>query len=198
MKTAIERTLEKVVRIPFSGCWIFMGALNETGYGIVGTGGRGQPNDRSHRITYRHFCGPIPDGMFVCHACDVPSCCNPDHLFLGTPKDNSRDMVNKGLPEAWKTGPILAEASYPAVIVARAVTDGQALDLVLHAGAEPGPQRLGFARLGQRAAVVRWSHRRDGGRACASRETRIRLPPYARRFIGGFPLIYCTHQTKLI
>lgn len=96
MKTAIERTLEKVVRIPFSGCWIFMGALNETGYGIVGTGGRGQPNDRSHRITYRHFCGPIPDGMFVCHACDVPSCCNPDHLFLGTPKDNSRDMVNKG------------------------------------------------------------------------------------------------------
>ena len=56
-------------------------------------------------------------------------------------------MVNKGLPEAWKTGPILAEASYPEVIVARAVTDGQTLDLVLHAGAEPGPQRLGFARL---------------------------------------------------
>ncbi len=62
-------------------------------------------------------------------------------------RNTVRDMVNKGLPDAWKTGPILAEASYPEVIVARAVTDGEALDLVLHPGAEPGPQRLGLARL---------------------------------------------------
>ena len=95
MKPAIVRTLDKVVRIPFSGCWIFMGALNEAGYGIVGTGGRGEPNDRAHRITYRHFRGDIPNGMLVCHACDTPACCNPDHLFLGTHKDNTRDMINK-------------------------------------------------------------------------------------------------------
>ena len=96
MKLAIDRTLEKVVRIPFSGCWIFMGAVNEKGYGIVGTGGRGKPNDRAHRITYKHFLGEIPSGMLVCHKCDTPSCCNPEHLFLGTDKDNSRDKIAKG------------------------------------------------------------------------------------------------------
>ena len=92
----VDRVLEKIVRIPFSGCWVFMGATNDFGYGIVGTGGRGAPNDRAHRITYRHFCGEIPNGMFVCHRCDVPSCCNPDHLFLGTNQDNVRDMISKG------------------------------------------------------------------------------------------------------
>ena len=96
MKPVIERVLDKVVRIPFSGCWIFTGATNEFGYGIVGTGGRGMPNDRSHRITYKHFHGEIPSGMFVCHECDVPSCCNPSHLFLGTNQDNVDDMVKKG------------------------------------------------------------------------------------------------------
>jgi hypothetical protein len=96
MKPVIERVLDKVVRIPFSGCWIYSGATNDAGYGIVGTGGRGMPNDRAHRITYRHFCGEIPNGMFVCHTCDVPSCCNPDHLFLGTNLDNVKDMIRKG------------------------------------------------------------------------------------------------------
>ncbi len=73
-----------------------MGALNDFGYGIVGKGARGAGNDRAHRITYEHFIGPITPGMFVCHQCDVPSCCNPDHLFLGTNADNMRDCRNKG------------------------------------------------------------------------------------------------------
>jgi hypothetical protein len=96
MKPVIERVLDKVVRIPFSGCWIFTGAADDFGYGVVGTGGRGMPNDRAHRITYKHFHGEIPGGMFVCHECDVPSCCNPSHLFLGTNQDNVDDMVKKG------------------------------------------------------------------------------------------------------
>lgn len=95
MKSVIDRTMEKIVRIPIAGCWIFTGAVNEHGYGIVGTGGRGAPNDRAHRITYRHFRGEIPEGKIVCHACDVPACCNPEHLFLGTYKDNAQDMIKK-------------------------------------------------------------------------------------------------------
>jgi len=95
LRPAIERVLDKIVAIPFSGCWIFMGATNDFGYGVVGAGGRGVSNDRAHRITYKHFKGEIPNGMFVCHSCDVPSCCNPEHLFLGTPKDNVDDMVKK-------------------------------------------------------------------------------------------------------
>lgn len=95
-KPAIERVMPKVIPIPWSGCWIFMGALNDSGYGIVGKGGRGSGNDRAHRVTYQYFRGPIPDGMFVCHHCDVPSCCNPEHLFLGTNNDNMRDCREKG------------------------------------------------------------------------------------------------------
>lgn len=94
-RPAIYRVLPKVVRIPWSGCWIFTGAVNEFGYGIVGIGGRGLGNDRTHRVTYQHYRGEIPEGMFVCHHCDVPSCCNPDHLFLGTNHDNVRDCVSK-------------------------------------------------------------------------------------------------------
>ncbi len=58
-----------------------------------------------------------------------------------------RDMVNKGLPAAWRTGPLLAEAPYPEVIVTRAVSDGAALNLALRAGDQPGVRSLGFARL---------------------------------------------------
>ncbi|MFA7594878.1 MAG: hypothetical protein WCY92_00875 [Novosphingobium sp.] len=58
-----------------------------------------------------------------------------------------RDMVNRGLPQAWRTGPILSEARYPEVIVTRAVTDGEALELVLRAGGEAGTTELGLDRL---------------------------------------------------
>jgi hypothetical protein len=54
----------------------------------------------AHRASYAEFVGPIPEGMQVLHSCDNPPCINPDHLFLGTPADNVKDMFRKG--RAWQ------------------------------------------------------------------------------------------------
>lgn len=80
--------------IPESGCWIWTGNWNQTGYGSVKR--RGKWVDAAHRLFYKLHVGPIPDGLFVCHKCDVPACCNPDHLFLGTNSENQIDRHRKG------------------------------------------------------------------------------------------------------
>lgn len=78
------------------GCWEWTGAAARSGHGVIGRTGRRAGNELTHRVSYRVFVGPIPDGMFVCHSCDNPPCCRPSHLFLGTAGDNLRDMTNKG------------------------------------------------------------------------------------------------------
>ena len=57
---------------------------------------RTRKSTTAHRIAYELYIGPIPQGLFVCHKCDTPLCVNPEHLFLGTPKDNIQDMIRKG------------------------------------------------------------------------------------------------------
>lgn len=74
---------------PNCGCWLWNGSSLERGYGRF----RGS---LAHRVSWVLHNGPIPDGMHVCHRCDVTACVNPAHLFLGTALDNIRDMHAKG------------------------------------------------------------------------------------------------------
>ena len=74
-------------------CWVWEGVRDKDGYGRVWIDGHYY---RAHRVVWEDEYGPIPDGILVCHLCDNPPCVRPDHLFLGTQKDNIADMLEKG------------------------------------------------------------------------------------------------------
>lgn len=89
----LKRLLAKVMYSP-SGCWIFTGCKIKSGYGKIAVT-RSKPAF-AHRVAYQEMKGEIPEGMLVLHECDNPSCVNPEHLFLGTDKDNWTDARQKG------------------------------------------------------------------------------------------------------
>ena len=90
-----EYIWSRVVPEPNTGCWLWQLSLDRHGYGKARSGKRSVWG-HAHRLAYRAFNGDIDPGLLVCHTCDTPSCCNPDHLFVGTPRDNVRDMMAKG------------------------------------------------------------------------------------------------------
>lgn len=75
-----------------SACWIWKGYISRR-YGVISMNNKPM---RSNRAAWILNFGSIPSGMVVCHACDNPLCCNPNHLFLGTPQDNNEDKLRKG------------------------------------------------------------------------------------------------------
>ena len=81
------------IEIKDNGCWEWVKSKTSHGYGNFRDADKIK---MAHKESYKLFVGSVPKGIFVCHHCDNPSCINPDHLFLGTHKDNMMDMVNKG------------------------------------------------------------------------------------------------------
>lgn len=95
----VERLLANIERVPFSGCWIWMGGLfSQTGYGYIRERGRTRT---THRVSYGTFVGPISGGLHVLHRCDVRESICPHHFFLGTIADNNADMKLKGRDNPW-------------------------------------------------------------------------------------------------
>lgn len=91
-----------------SNCIEWKGSKNRKGYGQVQILGK---QLIVHRVSFRLWKGPIPRGFFVCHTCDNPPCYSPEHLFLGSNRENQRDSVRKG--RHWSTRKNFCPAGHP-------------------------------------------------------------------------------------
>lgn len=94
---SVRQRFESKYRVDGNGCWIWTACKSEAGYGLMSFGSH--PNRRwrsAHRVSFELSNGAFPEHLKICHKCDVPSCVNPDHLFLGTQGENIEDMVRKG------------------------------------------------------------------------------------------------------
>ena len=96
MTEIAARFESKVERVPFMPCWIWTGAANERGYGVIGVGGRKAGNERAHRLAYRLYKGEIPEGKYILHKCGNTFCVNPSHLEAGDQKENAADTKRMG------------------------------------------------------------------------------------------------------
>ncbi len=83
------------IRITERECWEWQGDLHPNGYAYT-TNHETEKKKHVHRISYEIFKGSIPAGLYICHHCDNPCCCNPDHLWAGTAKENMQDAKRKG------------------------------------------------------------------------------------------------------
>lgn len=146
--TLIDRFEAQYIPEPNCGCWLWVGAdrsgSRDDGYGQIVVDGK---KCAAHRVAWELFRGPIPDGLFALHRCDVMPCVNPDHLFLGTRSDNMRDMTRKGRGR----GAALMKIP-PEIVQAVREAEGSSYEIGQRFGIGPGYVR--DLRLGTRRAVL--------------------------------------------
>ena len=82
----MDRFYKKIIPVPESGCWLWMGATNQLGYGSFFVAGRVL---KAHRFSYETFVGPLVEGLCIDHLCRVRCCVNPSHLELVTNRVNA-------------------------------------------------------------------------------------------------------------
>jgi len=90
------RLSRKTKKANSKGCMLWTGAKSRKGYGMIQRGRRSEGTVEVHRLAYELAYGKILNNLQVLHSCDVRSCVNPEHLFLGTQLNNLNDMRAKG------------------------------------------------------------------------------------------------------
>lgn len=142
-----------------SGCWLWKSTGGrEDKYG--GFRWRGKTLS-AHRVGFALFKGEIPEGMCVCHQCDSPRCVNPDHLFLGTHKDNMRDMYAKGRGSI-QIGGANSRAKLTEPMVARIIQERRAGAPYRHLAAKYGVSK---SAIGMIVTGRNWQHISQEGTA---------------------------------
>ncbi len=112
-RSEVRKKKIKFIRVPciypeLSDCWNCTSHdKNSYSYPYIK---RNKKFGKMSRYVWKLRFGPIPEGMLVCHHCDNPKCINPEHLFLGTRKDNTQDMLKKGRDNCWGKGARLLTA----------------------------------------------------------------------------------------
>lgn len=110
-----QRLWSKVQKEGPNECWEWQAGKNKLGYGQIKIDYNTYP---AHKIAYQLTFGPVPKNLFVCHECDNPGCCNPNHLFLGTPKQNTQDSIRK---DRWVNPPLQNKLTKRKVAIIRAL-----------------------------------------------------------------------------
>jgi len=95
VKVIARRLMDNVVKKE-DGCWEWHGSLHKSRTFVYGKMTVNGITDMAHRWSYRIFVGEIPEKLLVCHKCDYPLCVNPEHLFVGTNRQNIDDAIAKG------------------------------------------------------------------------------------------------------